>query len=192
MPPAAAPENIYTGSNMLSVPRILMTPRNSYRFIHRWYRGVLVLLAFAGMNDLIDGCIAHKYNMGTLVGSIVDPLADRFVMTTLVSAIASIGGMRMLMALIHLELDFALGLSALYWRSISPPTPYTFTRFWDLSLLSASSHPTSVSKLHTGLQIVLVSACMVQPVLPVDTLSLYEYSVASATKYFGLEHTWRK
>ncbi|ORY76298.1 hypothetical protein BCR37DRAFT_163554 [Protomyces lactucae-debilis] len=120
------------------------------------------------MTDLIDSCLACKYNMGTVVRSIVDPLADKFVAMTLVSAFAYVGGMSMLMALIIPGWDFALGLSALYWRLISPPTPCTFTRFWDLSLPSASAHPTSVSKIRTGLQIVLVSACMVQPVLPVE------------------------
>ncbi|ORY78107.1 CDP-alcohol phosphatidyltransferase-domain-containing protein [Protomyces lactucae-debilis] len=193
--PGPAHENIYTIPNVLTVSRILMTPGISYLFIQARHKEALALLAFAGMTDLVDGHLARKYNMGTVVGSIIDPLADKLLMTTLVSTLAYAGNMPLLMAVIILGRDFALGISALYWRWISLPPPRTFTRFWDFSLPSASVHPTSVSKINTGLQLVLVGAYMVQPVLPFDIalpLSLYEYLVASTTIYSGLEYTWRK
>lgn len=190
-----AHENIYTIPNLLTVSRILMTPGISYLFIHARHKEALALLTVAGLTDLIDGYLARKYNMGSVVGSIIDPLADKLLMTTLVSTLAYVGSMPLPMAVIILGRDVALGISALYWRWISLPPPRTFTRFWDFSLPSASVHPTPVSKINTGLQLALVGTYLVQPILSFDIglpLSYFEYLVASTTIYSGLEYIWRK
>ena len=46
------------------------------------------LFAYAGITDLVDGWIARKWNQQTVVGSVVDPMADKTLMTVLVGCLA--------------------------------------------------------------------------------------------------------
>jgi cardiolipin synthase len=49
------------------------------------------LLFVAGVSDLVDGYLARKYNMGTVLGSIMDPAADKLLMTTMVVSLTMRG-----------------------------------------------------------------------------------------------------
>lgn len=55
-----------------------------------------------------------------------------------------------------------------YLKADSHPPQRTFTRYWDFSIPSAEVKPTELSKYNTGLQLVLVGATTVAPLLPVD------------------------
>ena len=66
-------------------------------FLVNDYHGVaLSLFAYAGITDLVDGYIARRYNLQTVVGTIIDPMADKLLMTISVACLAvngSIPGM---------------------------------------------------------------------------------------------------
>jgi cardiolipin synthase len=57
---------------------------------HGWAFG---LFAYAGITDLLDGWIARKWNLGTVVGTIIDPLADKTLMTVLTVTLAMQGSL---------------------------------------------------------------------------------------------------
>ena len=57
---------------------------------HVWAVG---LFAYAGISDLIDGWIARKWKLQTVVGSVIDPMADKFLMTVLVGCLAAKGAL---------------------------------------------------------------------------------------------------
>lgn len=59
-------------------------------------------------------------------------------------------------------------MAAIYYRWISLPPPKTFTRYWDFSLPSAEVRPTTISKYNTFLQLGLMGATMVAPVITAD------------------------
>ena len=190
-------ENIYTIPNILTVSRILATPVIGYLILHHNHIAAVSLLFVAGLTDVIDGYIARKYNMGSVVGTIIDPLADKLLMTTLVVTLSMAGQMPTWLAVIILGRDFGLGISALYWRWISLPPPRTFSRYWDFSLPSAEVHPTQVSKINTGLQLALVGAYTIKPILNFDISGLLglegaSYLVACTTIYSGLSYIWDK
>jgi cardiolipin synthase len=46
-------------------------------------------------------------------------------------------------------------------------------RYWDFSLPSAEVKPTSVSKLNTALQLLLVGSAIAMPVLPVSVIDAW-------------------
>lgn len=190
-------EPIYTIPNMLTVSRMIATPGIGYLILHNHHVAAVSLLFVAGLTDVIDGWIARKYNMGSVVGTIIDPLADKFLMTTLVVTLSMSGQMPTWLAVIILGRDIGLGISALYWRWISLPPPRTFKRYWDFSLPSAEVHPTQISKINTGLQLALVGAYTVKPILSFDIGGLlglegYSYLVACTTIYSGLSYIWDK
>lgn len=188
-------ENIYTIPNFLTVSRILATPVIGYLIVQQHHIPAVSLLFAAGLTDVIDGYIARKYNMGSVVGTILDPFADKFLMTTLVLTLSYSGQMPVWLAVIILGRDFGLLLSALYWRWISLPRPRTLKRYWDFSLPSAEVHPTQLSKINTGLQLALVGMYTVNPILPIDigaALQGSSYLVACTTVWSGLSYIWDK
>jgi phosphatidylglycerophosphate synthase len=159
-------ENIYTIPNILTFSRLLSTPIIAYLILHDRPYLATGLLLYAGLTDLIDGWIARRYNLKSVVGTVIDPMADKFLMVTLTGALAYTGGMPctspsllssqltiVWLAVIILGRDVGLGIAALYYRYISLPPPKTFSRYWDFSLPSAEVHPTTISKVHFRRQV---------------------------------------
>ena len=115
---------------------------------------------YAGFSDLLDGWIARRWKLQTVVGSVIDPMADKFLMTTLVTCLAINGSLSLPLATLILGRDVSLAIAAIYFRYASLPAPKTFARYWDFSLPSAEVHPTTISKLNTFLQLGLIGTTM--------------------------------
>jgi cardiolipin synthase len=216
--PTTTHENIYNLPNLLTLTRLLATPCVGYLIIHNQHLGAFVLFTYAAVSDLVDGWIARKWHLQTVVGSVVDPMADKLLMTTLVTCLAVNGSLPMPLAALILGRDASLAVSALYYRYASLPGPKTMARYWDFSLPSAEVHPTTVSKFNTFLQLSLLGTLLCTNLLhdPAATtgaaggvlLSIQEMLggeqgvktlvqgmsgvVAATTMYSGLEYTWSK
>lgn len=91
--PVAAHENIYTIPNLLTASRLVLAPVIGYCILHDHHAWTLGLFAYAGITDLLDGWIARKWNQGTVVGTVIDPMADKTLMTVLTVALAIKGGL---------------------------------------------------------------------------------------------------
>ena len=77
-------ENIYTIPNGLTLSRILLSPVIGICIMNHSFGLSLGLLIVAGITDALDGWIARKFNMKTAIGSVLDPAADKILMTCLV------------------------------------------------------------------------------------------------------------
>lgn len=53
----------------------------------------LALFVYAGVTDLIDGWMARKYNLQTVVGTVIDPMADKALMTVVTVCLALRGAL---------------------------------------------------------------------------------------------------
>ncbi|GAA5940151.1 cardiolipin synthase [Sporobolomyces koalae] len=191
-PPAPTQrENIYTIPNALTVARIAACPVIGYYIVQGQLGIATSLLFVAGVSDLVDGYLARRYNMGTVLGSILDPAADKLLMTTMVISLTMRGMLPMPLAVLILGRDVLLILSAFYFRYASLPPPKTFKRYWDFSIPSASVHPTTISKYNTFLQLVLVGTTTVGPLLPFaieQPLTVLQWIVAGTTVWSGLSY----
>jgi len=70
--------------NRLTVLRlILVFPFMVFTYTDNVYTRLMALLIFigAGVTDLYDGYLARKFNMTTPLGAILDPLADKLIVT---------------------------------------------------------------------------------------------------------------
>ena len=159
-------ENIYTLPNLLTFSRLIAAPFVGYFIANSQHVLALSLFIYAGVTDLIDGYIARRYSMQTVVGTVIDPMADKALMTISVVALAMRSGIPWWLASIILLRDVGLGFAAIYYRWISLPPPKTMTRYWDFSLPSAEVKPTGISKFNTFLQLLLVGAGVALPVVP--------------------------
>lgn len=189
-------EDIYTIPNLLTFSRLICAPFIGYTILHDQPVLALSLFAYAGFTDLLDGWIARRYNLGTVLGTIIDPLADKTLMTILTVTLAAKGALPLWLAALILGRDAALGVAAVYYRWISLPPPKTFTRYWDFSLPSAEVHPTTISKYNTFLQLGLMGATMVAPVLTgvelAGALAVGQYVVAGTTVWSGASYVYSK
>ncbi|KUM60735.1 hypothetical protein ACN42_g6380 [Penicillium freii] len=177
-------ENIYTVPNILTFSRLLAAPVVGYLLVHNYHTAALSLFAYAGITDLVDGYIARRYNLQTVVGTIIDPMADKLLMTIGVACLAVNGSLPVWLAVIILGRDVGLAISAIYYRWISLPEPKTMARYWDFSLPSAEVKPTEISKINTALQLVLVGSAIALPVVPEAFVSAWHLSEAMT----GFQH----
>jgi CDP-diacylglycerol---glycerol-3-phosphate 3-phosphatidyltransferase len=70
--------------NRLTVARLLLVPLFMiFTYTDNVYTRILALLIFigAGITDLYDGYLARKYNLITPLGTFLDPLADKLIVT---------------------------------------------------------------------------------------------------------------
>lgn len=191
-------EQIYNLPNFLTFSRLIASPGIGYLILHDQHTAALTLFVLAGVTDLVDGFIARRWNLQTVVGSVIDPMADKTLMTILTVCLAIKGLLPIWIAAIVLCRDIGLGTSAIYFRYISLPPPKTFARYWDFSLPSAEVHPTTISKLNTALQLALIGACLVDPVIAasgvqwMEALQAMQYTVATTTIWSGLSYVFSK
>ncbi|KAI3399881.1 hypothetical protein diail_5392 [Diaporthe ilicicola] len=193
--PVAAHENIYTIPNLLTASRLVLAPVIGYCILHDHHAWTLGLFAYAGITDLLDGWIARQWNQGTVVGTVIDPMADKTLMTVLTVALAMKGGLPIWLAVIILGRDVGLAISAIYFRWISLPPPKTFMRYWDFSLPSAEVRPTTISKYNTFLQLALMGFTTMAPLVPVvagTPLTVMQYVVATTTVWSGASYIYSK
>ncbi|KAL7959069.1 CDP-alcohol phosphatidyltransferase domain-containing protein [Trichoderma compactum] len=188
-------EDIYTIPNFLTVTRIVASPVIGYLILQDAHTWAVGLLAYAGVTDLVDGWIARRWNRRTVVGTIIDPMADKILMTVLTVCLAIKGALPIWVASIILGRDVGLAISAIYYRWISLPPPKTFKRYWDFSLPSAEVRPTTISKYNTFLQLALVGLTTAAPLISVDlapTLTIMQYVVATTTIWSGASYVFSK
>jgi CDP-alcohol phosphatidyltransferase len=90
-PPQEKHENIYTIPNILTFTRLAATPVIAYLILHHQPYLATGLLLYAGLTDLVDGWIARRWNLKSVVGTIIDPMADKFLMISLTASLAWTG-----------------------------------------------------------------------------------------------------
>lgn len=196
-------ENIYTIPNILTFTRLVAAPIIGYLIVKQQIWWSFALFTYSCVTDFVDGFIARKYNMHSVVGSVIDPMADKFLMVICTACLAHAGSMPLYLAAFILGRDILLGISAIYYRYISLPPPKTFKRYWDFSISSAEVHPTAISKYNTGFQMLYIGGAVVKPVLLtmidptyIDALNLgfdyFGYFVATTTLLSGLSYVFSK
>ena len=74
--------------NLITISRLLITPYIVWLLLIENYFLGFVFFLLSGISDALDGFIAKKFNQTTLLGSYLDPIADKFL---IVSAIVLLG-----------------------------------------------------------------------------------------------------
>ncbi|GAB7347671.1 hypothetical protein MBLNU459_g5239t2 [Dothideomycetes sp. NU459] len=204
-------ENIYNVPNFLTATRLVAAPVIGYLVLHDQHKWALGLFAYAGVTDLIDGWMARRYGLQTVVGSVIDPMADKVLMTVLTVTLAVKGLLPLYIATLILGRDVSLAGAAIYYRYASLPSPKTFSRYWDFSLPSAEVHPTTMSKFNTFLQLLLIGSTLAFPVITADNhhlgvlydlgfeklslekfMTYFQWIVAGTTVWSGLSYAYLK
>lgn len=132
--------------NALTIARLLaIVPFLSFlysqEYVYAFYTFVL-----AGLTDGVDGWLARYFQWQSVLGSFLDPLADKLLIAVSFLSLALIGKLPgWLVALVFMrDLTISIGVIAWYW----------FIR------KKIEFSPTYLSKLNTLLQLTLVTLCL--------------------------------
>ena len=176
--------NIFMGFSMrpnaLSLLRIILTVPIVIALLKEQYFLVLVLFFSAGITDALDGWFAKQFSLQSRLGSILDPMADKILLTCT--------------------------FIALYWVGILPFWLLLLIFLRDLIIVAATVgyflgqegsegerlQPTWISKLNTVLQIILV-LFLVLAQLQVGLTEWFEIAfivVATSTALSGTDYMW--
>jgi CDP-diacylglycerol--glycerol-3-phosphate 3-phosphatidyltransferase len=145
--------------NFLSLLRIILVPVIVIFLIQGLYAKALIVFVIAGLTDALDGALARLLNKQTKLGSFLDPLADKILLSTCFISLAIFSLIPSWLAVIVISRDFIilLGLAILSMMSVT----------YEIK-------PVFVSKVTTTLQIATVFFALLLKTVTYDIIS-YNY-----------------
>ncbi|KQC09083.1 MAG: CDP-diacylglycerol--glycerol-3-phosphate 3-phosphatidyltransferase [Smithella sp. SDB] len=107
--------------NLLSLTRIILVPVFIIFLIQDKYYNALIVFIIAGLTDALDGTMARLLNAQTKLGSYLDPIADKLLLTTSFLILAILGIVPSWLTVIVISRDFMilLGIAILTLMSIT-------------------------------------------------------------------------
>lgn len=164
--------------NILSLARIGLIPLFVIAVLQGQPLKSLVIFAIAGISDAVDGFIARYFDQESALGAVLDPIADKFLLSTAYVILAIPGR--------HPGLQIPIWITVLVLaRDI---TILIISMVLFLVHRIEKFKPTIVSKINTALQITAVVLVLVSGVIGgVDRLALVAlYGVVGFTILSGL------
>ncbi len=143
--------------NIVTSVRIVLAPFILIALSHNNFYLFFILMSIAAASDMLDGMLARMLNQRTVVGQLLDPLADKFLIDSLFLALYMRGSVPIWIALIVILRDGIL---------ITGITLIAIIRFIKGIPIDESSWkkltPSHISKLNTFFQILTIVAALVR------------------------------
>lgn len=166
--------------NALTVLRIILVPVIIICLIQAQHRNALFLFILAGITDALDGFFARILKQKSVLGSYLDPLADKALISSCFVTLSIIGGIPAWLTVIVISRDFIilLGISVLTLLSV----PFEVK-------------PTVVSKVTTAFQLLSVFLALLFAAYPLhldsEWISVVYWITALLTVVSGLNYLLR-
>ena len=74
--------NILTVPNLLTFLRMALIPVLAILMVYGEFAWAFLVFFIAGLSDGVDGFVARRFNQQSELGTILDPIADKLLMTT--------------------------------------------------------------------------------------------------------------
>ena len=128
-------------ANGLTAARVLLVPYFAYLLISDREKAALLVFAICGATDALDGLLARWLRQRTLVGALLDPIADKLLMATafIVLSYVHIAPLRLAIMVISRDIVILTG-------------SFLYLLLFDASDIRA----TGLSKANTAVQILTV------------------------------------
>ncbi|NLT46873.1 MAG: CDP-diacylglycerol--glycerol-3-phosphate 3-phosphatidyltransferase [Clostridiales bacterium] len=94
--------------NKLTILRILLIPIFIVLLMNGYYYSSGILFILASATDALDGHIARKHNLITNFGKIMDPLADKLLVTSAMICLVELGEIAGWMVIVILAREFII------------------------------------------------------------------------------------
>ncbi|HFC97706.1 MAG TPA: hypothetical protein ENJ40_04500 [Thermosulfurimonas dismutans] len=164
---------MFTWANLVTLIRLLLVPVILIALLSARKTEALVLFVMAGASDALDGILARKLRQKSLLGAVLDPLADKFLLDSIYLLCAWKGYLPVYLAVLVISRDV-----------------FIITGFLILHLffVTPEIRPSRLSKLNTMVQIVTAAAVMAS--LRPDLLEPLFYLTATLTVSSGLHYLY--
>lgn len=140
-------------ANAITVGRIVVTPCIGYWIIEEEYERALAGLIYAGASDFLDGLLARRLRLKTVIGSYLDPAADKLLISTTTVCLCYHDIIPTWLVALIVGRDILLIGGWLILRKNNARG--LFSQSADRSLQLKALDPTIISKVNTALQIML-------------------------------------
>jgi cardiolipin synthase len=86
-------EKFWNAPNVITLTRIALVPVFAMMLLQKRALGALLIVLLAGLSDVLDGFAARRWHQQTKIGRLIDPLADKTLLSTafIMLAIRSLG-----------------------------------------------------------------------------------------------------
>jgi len=127
--------------NAISLLRIALIPPILILMLDGEYGWALGLFVLAGFSDGLDGYLAVRFGWSSRLGGLLDPAADKLLITGMFITLAYTQQIPVWLAVIVILRDVVIVTGAMAYNYIVKPVP---------------GEPTRISKLNTALQMLFV------------------------------------
>ena len=164
--------------NSLTILRILLIPVFIGLLVYGRYDGALAVLIVAGITDGLDGTIARAANQRTRLGSYLDPLADKLLLTSGFLTLSILHVIPVWISIVVVSRDLILVSGALLVRLTDSTV--------DLS-------PTALGKGTTFIQLAYIVVVVVLTSREIDLrlIQPFLYVMVALTVVSGLHYLYR-
>jgi cardiolipin synthase len=131
--------------NAITLARMTLAAPLSWAILAERHELALALAFVAGASDAIDGWLAKHMRWQSHLGGLLDPIADKLMLTAAFVSLGVAGAVPMAMVALVLGRDLVIVAGAIAYHMLIGPL---------------EAHPTRLSKLTTLLQILLVLALL--------------------------------
>lgn len=164
--------------NLITVLRILLVAPIVWYLLHADYGMALVLFVIAGLSDALDGFLAKTFNWTSRLGGMLDPIADKLLLTNCYLALAWQELIPVWLTAVVLGRDVVIFVGALLYNAL-------VERF--------EAAPSVISKINTLSQLSLVVAVLFNygaHLLPLGWLEWFFHAVFATTLLSGIDYVW--
>ncbi|RZB35008.1 MAG: cardiolipin synthase (CMP-forming) [Desulfobacteraceae bacterium Eth-SRB1] len=163
--------------NVLSLIRILLVPLFVIFLFKNFYNLALLIFAIAAISDILDGLLARCLDQRTKLGSYLDPVADKLLLTSAFIILAVVKMVPGWLAVIVISRDVLITLGVV---------------IFSIENISIAIKPSTVSKCTTVAQISTILFVLLNPDIPrayIVRWSLY-WLTAGLTITSGLHYLY--
>ncbi|KAJ0396962.1 hypothetical protein ATCC90586_009268 [Pythium insidiosum] len=177
--------------NVITFARILSTPYIGYLIWDGSYSTAVGVLAVAGFSDWLDGFIARRFKQESIIGSFLDPLADKLMVGTLSLSMLSSGLVPWPLVVLVFGRDALLVSGTMYHRL---KTKSANSAFFDTSDTGAFQvEPSMLSKINTALQFSMFGFALTNAAWQIPGSAALDviFGVVGTTTFLsGSEYLW--
>lgn len=160
---------LWTVPNILTTARIATTPFVGYFICTGMHQHALACFAFAATTDLLDGFIARKFNQQSDVGVMLDPIADKLLISTSIICMYNVELLPMWLTQGLIIREMSLVIGAILFRYYGFQNKPGFKKFFNFK-----KHPTKGMEPNMFGKLTTATQCMLIP-----------YILATHTTYLG-------
>lgn len=143
--------------NMLSALRLLAAPLAAWLILNDHDTAALIVFAFAGASDGLDGYVARRWGFTSRFGAWLDPVADKLLMLFCLTALYGVGATPVWLLALVVARDAAIAAGWLLINYLSLPQ---------------RSEPLLIGKISTVVQVLYILSMLLLLALEIEAPGL--------------------